>query len=102
MSYIPAEREQPSAANAPTIFNTAYAAIKGGEAPQQRKKWPRGSAQPLENARFGQGNPRKSKPFPLIVFARAWLDFAGFGYIWFWLGFALAGNSRMGAYTTYL
>jgi hypothetical protein len=37
MSYIPAERERPSAANAPSISNTAYAAIKGGEAPQQRK-----------------------------------------------------------------
>ena len=37
MSYIPAEREQPSAANAPSIFNTAYLAIRGGEAPQQRK-----------------------------------------------------------------
>jgi len=95
MSYIPAEREQPSAANAPSIFNTAYAAIKGGEAPSTKKKWPRGSVQPLENARFGQG-----KPFPLIVFARSWLDFAGFGYIWFWLGFASAGNSRMGAKTT--
>jgi antitoxin VapB len=23
----------------------------------------------------------------LIVFGRAWLDFAGFGSIWFWLGF---------------
>ncbi len=37
MSYIPAECEQPSAANAPSIFNTAYLAIRGGEAPQQRK-----------------------------------------------------------------
>jgi len=31
MSYIPAEREQPSAANAPRIFNTAYAAIRGAK-----------------------------------------------------------------------
>ena len=46
MSYIPAEREQPSAANAPTIFNTAYAAIKGGEAPQQRKNGPGVSGTP--------------------------------------------------------
>ena len=37
MSYIPAEREQPSAANAPSIFNTAYAAIRGGEAPNKEK-----------------------------------------------------------------
>jgi hypothetical protein len=82
MSYIPAEREQPSAANAPSIFNTAYAAIRAAKL-LNKEKWPRGSAQPLENARFGQDNPKKSKPFPLIFFARAWLDFAGFGYIWF-------------------
>jgi hypothetical protein len=25
----------------------------------------------------------------LIVFGRAWLDFAGFGSIWFWLGLPL-------------
>jgi len=31
MSYIPAEREQPSAANAPSIFNTAYAAIRAAK-----------------------------------------------------------------------
>ena len=48
MSYIPAEREQPSAANAPSIFNTAYAAIKGGEAPQQRKNGPGGQRNPLK------------------------------------------------------
>ena len=48
MSYIPAEREQPSAANAPGIFNAAYAAIKGGEAPQERKSGPGGQRNPLK------------------------------------------------------
>jgi hypothetical protein len=46
--------------------------------PEKRKKCPGGSAQPAEKARFGQGNPRQSKPFPLIFFAPAWLRFAGF------------------------
>jgi hypothetical protein len=39
----------------------------------------RGSAQPIEKAQFGQGNPSKSKLFSLIFFGRAWPDFAGFG-----------------------
>jgi hypothetical protein len=46
--------------------------------PGQKKKWPRGSAQPLEKARFGQGNARESKPFSLIVFAPFCPGFAGF------------------------
>jgi hypothetical protein len=33
----------------------------------------RGSAQPFEKARFGQENPRETKPFP-------WKDLAGFGF----------------------
>jgi len=37
------------------------------------------SAQPIGKAHFGQGNPRKSKPFSLIFFGLAWLDLAGFG-----------------------
>jgi hypothetical protein len=53
------------------------------EAPRRagaaKKKGPGGSVQAFEKARFGQGNPRKSKPFPLIVFASPWFDFAGFG-----------------------
>jgi hypothetical protein len=44
----------------------------------QKKKWPWGSAQPIEKARFGQGNARESKPFSLIVFARLCPGFAGF------------------------
>jgi hypothetical protein len=45
---------------------------------RQKKKWPRGSAQPFEKARFEQENPRKSKSIPLIFFARPWPGFAGF------------------------
>ena len=63
----------------------------------KKTKRPGGSAEALEKARSGQENPRKSKPFPLIVFGRAWLDFAGFGSIWFRLGFApgaWAGRQR--------
>lgn len=48
MSYIPPEREQPSAANAPSVFNTAYAAMKRGEAPRQRKNGPGGHRNPLK------------------------------------------------------
>jgi hypothetical protein len=44
-----------------------------------KKKGLGGSAQAFEKARFGQGNPRISKPFPLKNSAPAWLDFAGFG-----------------------
>jgi hypothetical protein len=46
---------------------------------RDKEKSARGSAQVLEKARSGQGNARKSKPFPLIFFGRAWLDFARFG-----------------------
>jgi hypothetical protein len=45
----------------------------------KRKKAPWGSAQVFEKAQFRQENPRKSKPFSLMVFGRAWVDFAGFG-----------------------
>jgi hypothetical protein len=37
-----------------------------------------GTAQPIEKARFGQADPRKSKTIPLLGFASAWLGFAGF------------------------
>jgi hypothetical protein len=40
----------------------------------------RGSAQVIEKARNGQGNPRKTGPFSWIVFARAWPDLAEFGF----------------------
>jgi hypothetical protein len=46
---------------------------------RERKKMPRGSAQPSEKARFGQGNQRKSKLFSWFSFAPAWPGFAGFG-----------------------
>jgi hypothetical protein len=46
----------------------------------------RGSAQLLEKAQFGQGNPRKTKPFSWELFARAWPDLAEFGWIWIGLG----------------
>jgi hypothetical protein len=46
----------------------------------------RGSAQAIEMVYFGKGNPRKSKLFSLIDFARAWPDFAQFGQIWIRFG----------------
>jgi hypothetical protein len=53
----------------------------------ERKLFPlRGSAQAIEMAYFGKGNPRKSKLFSLIDFARAWPDFAQFGQIWIRFG----------------
>jgi hypothetical protein len=45
----------------------------------EKKKCPGGRRKPLKrlvSAKRIQGN---SKPFPLIVLARAWLDFARFG-----------------------
>ena len=33
-----------------------------------------GSAEPIEKARFGQGNPRKSKPFSLLDLAKFGID----------------------------
>jgi hypothetical protein len=45
----------------------------------KNKKVPRGSAQAFEKVRFGQGNPRKSKPFSWSFLGPAWLGFAGFG-----------------------
>jgi hypothetical protein len=53
-----------------------------GERSVKRIFWPRGSAQPPEKAQFGQGNPRKSKPFSLIHFAWSQPGFAGFCRIW--------------------
>src|SRR5271154_3327507 len=40
-----------------------------------KEKKLRGSAQPLEKARFGRGNPRESKRIPLIGFAPPWPGF---------------------------
>src|SRR5271163_4999567 len=40
----------------------------------------RGSAQVIDKAQFGQGNPRKTEPFSWIVFTRAWPDLAEFGF----------------------
>src|SRR5271170_7766237 len=40
----------------------------------------RGSAQVLEKAQFGQGNPRKTEPVSWTVFTRAWPDLAEFGF----------------------
>jgi hypothetical protein len=51
---------------------------------RKKKKRPWGSAQVIDNARFGEGNPRKSKDFPLINFGRALLDEARI-----WLNFDL-------------
>jgi hypothetical protein len=53
------------------------------------KKAPGGSAQVSEKAQFRQENPRKSKPFSLMGFGRALVDFAGFGEIWIRLGIRL-------------
>jgi hypothetical protein len=53
---------------------------------RKKKKSAWGVSEPFEKARFGRDNPRKSKPFPLIFFAPAWLGFAGFGQIWNFLG----------------
>jgi hypothetical protein len=49
-----------------------------GEQEAKRKKIARGSAQPIEKARFGQENATESKPFSLIVFAPFCPGFAGF------------------------
>jgi hypothetical protein len=45
----------------------------------QQKNGLGGSAQPIGKAHFGQANPSQCKRFPLICFAAAWPDFAGFG-----------------------
>jgi hypothetical protein len=38
--------------------------MSSNQAIRKKEKMPWGSAQPAEKARFGQGNPRQSKPFP--------------------------------------
>jgi hypothetical protein len=60
----------------------------------EKEKMPCGSAQALEKARSGKADPRKSRPFPLILVGPAWLDFAPFGSIWLWLGFAPGAGGR--------
>src|SRR5271163_940247 len=40
----------------------------------------RGSAQVLEKAQFGQGNPRKTEPCSWILFRLAWPSLAEFGF----------------------
>jgi hypothetical protein len=47
---------------------------------QEKLFTPGGSAQSFEKAHFGEDETRKSKPFPLINFARAWP-----GLCWIWL-----------------
>jgi hypothetical protein len=56
------------------------------EREEAKERWKdfclRGSAQPFEKAQNGQENPRKTKPFSPISFARLgwiWLGFAQFG-----------------------
>jgi hypothetical protein len=64
---------------------------------QRKKKSARGSAQPIEKARFRQGNPRKSKLFPCKNLAGVWSGLAGFGKIWDRFGksdLPVAGPSR--------
>jgi hypothetical protein len=55
----------------------------------KKKKPPQGSAQALEKARFGQENPRKSKPFSLILFSPGLV-----GFCWIWLDLALAWREK--------
>jgi hypothetical protein len=50
-----------------------------GEERSEERFFAQPSAQPIEKAEFQQANPRKSKLFSLISFARPWPDFAGFG-----------------------
>jgi hypothetical protein len=61
--------------------NPGRGALAGASRGKEREKdflaW--GSAQPIEKAQSRQGNPRQSKLFSLIFFARPWPDFAGFG-----------------------
>jgi hypothetical protein len=57
---------------------TTGATIGAASRPQKKKPWG-GSSEPFEKAQFGRDNPRKSKLFPLIFFARVWPGFAGFG-----------------------
>jgi hypothetical protein len=59
------------------IEHSPYALEAPRRANKRKMAW--GSAQTFERARFGQGNPRKAKPNPLIVLGGFWLGFAGFG-----------------------
>jgi hypothetical protein len=56
--------------------------LGGSERGDRSRKYFRagGSAQVLEKAQFGQGNPRKTKPFFLGILCSAWLDLAEFGF----------------------
>jgi hypothetical protein len=63
----------------PPVAHFASAAVSIRGLAARRNLLPEGSAQPIEKAHFGRGNPRKSKPFSLIVFARFSRGFAGFG-----------------------
>lgn len=48
-----------------------------GQGAKEKEPW--ASAQVLEKAQSRQGDPRESKPFPLLPFDRRPLGFAGFG-----------------------
>jgi len=74
-SLINSRREDKAEASVRRVFHNGI----GHRGPRGRKeKMPGGSAQALEKVRFRHGNPRKSKPFPLIFLAPAWQDFARF------------------------
>jgi hypothetical protein len=46
---------------------------------------------------YRQGNPRKAKPFSLIVFALAWPGLAGFGSAWKIFGWSVTLSNSQGA-----
>jgi hypothetical protein len=63
----------PTAAGWPRVFHVSH----NSAAKKEKRPW--GSVQPIEKARFGQENPRKSKPFFFDFFGWIWLGFVGFG-----------------------
>jgi hypothetical protein len=81
-------REHRRVQNGSKKFDHARPGSRRPTAGKEREKifLPKGSLQPFEKAQFGQENPRKSKPFPLIYFARLGRGLAGFGQIWNSLG----------------
>jgi hypothetical protein len=77
LSHIgrPGKRRSAALRASAKIYTIAYLCYERGEGGRKSFR-ARGSAQLIEYARFGKGNPMKAGRFPLIVFEPAWPSLA--------------------------
>jgi hypothetical protein len=84
ISWLQRHRGLRLAPRASSRFTNGGCPEAGGRRP--KSFFARRSAQPIEKARFGEGNPRKSKEIQTFSLDFLGSDLAGFGQIWLDLG----------------